>query len=49
MLRAGLVLLEQAASVLPASETYHVGLVRNESTLQVGLVTRARSLLLMIP
>lgn len=34
ILRAGLVLLEQAGTVLPLSETYHVGYVRNEETLQ---------------
>lgn len=34
VLRAGLVLLEQAQSVLPSTETYHVGYVRNEETLQ---------------
>ena len=34
ILRAGLVLLEQATTVLPASETYHVGYVRDESTLK---------------
>mmetsp|Transcript_886 Transcript_886/g.2423 ORF Transcript_886/g.2423 Transcript_886/m.2423 type:complete len:275 (-) Transcript_886:145-969(-) len=33
ILRAGLVLLENAATVLPASETYHLGLVRDEETL----------------
>ena len=36
ILRAGLVLLEQAAAVLPATQTYHVGYVRNEETLEVG-------------
>ena len=35
ILRAGLVLVEQIATVLPAQVTYHVGLVRNEDTLQV--------------
>lgn len=35
VLRAGLVLLEQAQTVLPACETYHVGYVRDEKTLQV--------------
>lgn len=35
ILRAGLVLLEQAGTVLPVSETYHVGYVRDETTLQV--------------
>jgi len=34
ILRAGLVLLEQAQQVLPMSETYHVGYVRDEETLQ---------------
>ncbi|WZN63124.1 uracil phosphoribosyltransferase [Chloropicon roscoffensis] len=33
ILRAGLVLLENAQTVLPASETYHLGLVRDEKTL----------------
>lgn len=35
ILRAGLVLLEQAATVLPSSQTFHVGYVRNEDTLEV--------------
>jgi hypothetical protein len=35
ILRAGLVLLEQASTVLPSSQTYHVGYVRNEETLEV--------------
>lgn len=34
ILRAGLVLLEQAGQVLPFSQTYHVGYVRDEATLQ---------------
>ncbi|CAL5229108.1 g12371 [Coccomyxa viridis] len=34
ILRAGLVLLEQAATVLPNSQTMHVGYVRNEETLE---------------
>jgi uracil phosphoribosyltransferase len=34
ILRAGLVLVEQAGTVLPLSETYHVGYVRDETTLQ---------------
>jgi len=34
VLRAGLVLLEQAFQVLPSSETYHVGYVRDEETLK---------------
>ncbi|KIZ03617.1 uracil phosphoribosyltransferase [Monoraphidium neglectum] len=34
ILRAGLILLEQAGTVLPISETYHVGYVRDEETLQ---------------
>ncbi len=44
VLRAGLVLLEAAQTVLPASETYHVGYVRNDETLQVGLNRSARLL-----
>lgn len=36
ILRAGLVLLEQAQTVLPASETYHVGYVRSEDTLEAS-------------
>ncbi len=35
VLRAGLVLLEQAFTVLPASQTFHVGYARDESTLEV--------------
>ena len=38
ILRAGLVLLEQAATVLPSSETYHVGHIRDEVTMQVNLI-----------
>jgi uracil phosphoribosyltransferase len=34
VLRAGLVLLESAATLLPATETYHVGYVRDASTLE---------------
>jgi len=34
VLRAGLVLLEQASSILPATITYHVGYVRNDDTLE---------------
>jgi len=34
ILRAGLVLLEQAQQVIPVSETYHVGYARDEETLQ---------------
>lgn len=34
ILRAGLVLVEQAGCVLPASQTLHLGFVRNEETLQ---------------
>lgn len=33
ILRAGLILLEQASQVLPFHETYHVGYVRDEDTL----------------
>ena len=35
IMRAGLVLLEQASATLPMSETYHVGLERDERTLRV--------------
>jgi uracil phosphoribosyltransferase len=35
ILRAGLVLLENAPSVLPSSITHHVGYVRDEKTLEV--------------
>lgn len=35
ILRAGLIMLEQAATMLPASQTFHVGYERNEETLQV--------------
>jgi uracil phosphoribosyltransferase len=35
ILRAGLVLLDNAATLLPASETYHLGYVRDDETLQV--------------
>mmetsp|Transcript_10533 Transcript_10533/g.29983 ORF Transcript_10533/g.29983 Transcript_10533/m.29983 type:complete len:273 (+) Transcript_10533:169-987(+) len=34
ILRAGLVILENAATVLPHSQTYHLGMVRDEETLQ---------------
>jgi hypothetical protein len=34
ILRAGLILLERAETVLPASQTYHIGYVRNEETLE---------------
>jgi len=33
VLRAGLVLLESTSTLLPASETYHVGYVRDDATL----------------
>lgn len=36
ILRAGLVLLEQTSMVLPASQTFHVGYVRDDDTLQVS-------------
>ena len=36
ILRAGLIMLEQAATMLPASQTYHVGFVRDENTLEVS-------------
>jgi uracil phosphoribosyltransferase len=34
ILRAGLILLENAATVLPASQTFHVGYSRDEETLE---------------
>ena len=34
VLRAGLVPLEQASTVLPSMVTYHVGLIRDEQTLK---------------
>lgn len=34
ILRAGLALAEHASSILPASKTYHLGISRNEETLQ---------------
>ncbi|XP_060202039.1 uracil phosphoribosyltransferase [Lycium barbarum] len=34
ILRAGLALAEHAASILPATKTYHLGVSRNEETLQ---------------
>lgn len=37
VLRAGLVLVEHAASILPAIKTYHVGYYRDENTLQPTL------------
>lgn len=37
ILRAGLTLLEESSSVLPASVTYHLGYVRDEETLQPKL------------
>lgn len=36
VLRAGLVLLEAAATLLPASRTFHVGYVRDEQTLEAS-------------
>ena len=38
VLRAGLVLLESAQTVLPAAVTYHVGYVRDEKTLEVRIM-----------
>lgn len=38
ILRAGLVILEQAATVIPHTKTYHLGMVRDEETLQVRLL-----------
>lgn len=40
ILRAGLVLLEQTSTLLPAQQTYHVGLVRNEETLQARFLAQ---------
>ncbi|KAF5198534.1 Uracil phosphoribosyltransferase [Thalictrum thalictroides] len=37
ILRAGLALVEHASSILPATKTYHLGLVRNEETLQPSI------------
>ncbi|KAL2623653.1 hypothetical protein R1flu_003858 [Riccia fluitans] len=37
ILRAGLVLVEQIGSVLPATQTYHLGYVRDEETLEPTL------------
>ena len=36
VLRAGLVLLEQCQTLVPASATYHVGYVRSEDTLEAS-------------
>ena len=36
ILRAGLVILEQAGTVIPISETYHLGMARDEETLEVS-------------
>ena len=36
ILRAGLAMLEGAQTLLPLSSTYHLGLVRNEETLEVS-------------
>ncbi|EFN51808.1 hypothetical protein CHLNCDRAFT_27683, partial [Chlorella variabilis] len=36
ILRAGLVLLEQTATLLPVTQTYHVGYVRNDDTLEAS-------------
>ena len=44
ILRAGLVLVEQISTVLPSQVTYHVGLVRNEETLQVMLILNTERL-----
>ena len=35
ILRAGLALQEQAMTMIPAAETYHVGCARDDRTLQV--------------
>lgn len=36
ILRAGLMLLEKADTLLPTTQTYHVGYVRDDDTLEVG-------------
>ena len=36
ILRAGLALLDGAQTILPIASTYHLGLVRNEETLEVS-------------
>lgn len=36
ILRAGLLLLEQAATLLPVTQTYHVGYMRSDETLEVS-------------
>lgn len=40
ILRAGLLLLEQAATLLPVTQTYHVGYVRSDETLEVSKPSR---------
>ena len=45
ILRAGLVLIEQISTVLPSQVTYHVGLVRNEDTLQVFVLVNKQTML----
>ncbi|KAJ8624234.1 hypothetical protein MRB53_032764 [Persea americana] len=37
ILRAGLALVEHASSILPATKTYHLGMSRNEETLQPSI------------
>lgn len=37
ILRAGLVLVEHASSILPAIKTYHLGIARDEETLQPSI------------
>lgn len=44
-MRAGLVLVEQISTVLPSQETYHVGYVRDEETLQVSHLRHIQSVL----
>ena len=39
VMRAGLVLLDHVSSVIPANVTYHIGLRRDENTLEVRPTT----------
>lgn len=48
ILRAGLVLLEEAATVLPSAVTCHVGYVRDESSLEVRTPRCARAVLMTL-
>jgi uracil phosphoribosyltransferase len=46
ILRAGLVPVELISTVLPAYETYHIGMVRDEKTLQVLCLLQISALLI---